>query len=70
MDRYVLPMLAQCDIYFITFNLWMNQTRFDTFLLIVNFLEQDRVLCHVTIGLFEATYISGIALAKLMKPLC
>jgi len=53
MDCYVLHVLAQCDTIFITFDLWMNQIRFDTFAFIVNFLDRDWVPCHVTIDLFE-----------------
>ncbi len=39
MDRYVLPTLAQCDIATVTFKLWMLQMGFDTFALVVNFLN-------------------------------
>jgi len=71
MDHYVIYALAQCDTISITitFDLWMNRTRFDTFVFVVNFLDWDWVPCHVTISLFEVTDTSGIALAKLMKPL-
>jgi hypothetical protein len=69
MDHCVLHALAQCDTISITFDLWMNRIRFDTFVFIVNFLDWDWVPCHATIDLFEATYINGIALVKLMKPL-
>jgi len=47
MDCYVLPMLTQCDTIFVTFNLWMNQIGFDTFALIVNFLDWDWCLAIV-----------------------
>jgi hypothetical protein len=39
MDRYVLVVLAQCDIIYITFSLLMNRTRLDTFTFTVNFLD-------------------------------
>ncbi len=42
---------------------------FDTFALVVNFLNKEWVPCHVTIGLFEALDTSGVALANIVKPL-
>jgi hypothetical protein len=69
MDCYVLHVLAQCDTNLITFDLWMNQIRFDTFAFIVNFLDRDWVPCHVTIDLFEDANISGITLVEFRKPL-
>jgi len=54
MDHYVLPTLAQCDTTIVTFDLWMSQTSFDTFALVMNFLNWEWVPFHVTIGLFEA----------------
>jgi hypothetical protein len=42
---------------------------FDTFVVVVNFLNWEWVLCHVIIGLFEAPDTSGAALAELVKPL-
>jgi len=47
----------------------MLQMGFDTFALVVNFLNWEWVLCHVMIGLFEALNTSGTALAYLVKPL-
>ncbi len=52
-----------------TFNLWMLRMGFDTFALVVNFLNQEWVPCHVTIGLFEAPDTSGAVLANIVKPL-
>ncbi len=69
MDHYVLPTLAQCDITIVTFNLWMLRMGFDTFAIVVNFLNKKWVLCHVMIGLFEAPDIGGIALVEIVKPL-
>jgi len=40
---------------------------FDTFALIMNFLNLEWVPCHVTIGLFKALDISGVALAEIIK---
>jgi hypothetical protein len=68
MDRYVFPTLAQCDTAIVTFDLWMSQMSFDIFALVVNFLNREWVPCHVTIGLFKAPNICGVALAQIVKP--
>ncbi len=47
----------------------MLRMGFDTFALVVNFLNQEWVPCHVMIGLFKALDTSGIALAQIVKPL-
>jgi hypothetical protein len=47
----------------------MLQMGFDTFALVMNFLNREWVLCHVMIGLFKALDTSGAALAELVKPL-
>jgi hypothetical protein len=67
MDRYVLPILAQCDTTTMAFNLWMSWTNFDTFALIMNFLNREWVPCHVINGLFEAPNTSGVALVEIIK---
>ncbi len=68
MDCYVLPTSAQCDTTIVTFNLWMLQTSFETFALVVNSLNQEWVPCHVMIGLFEAPNTCGVALAQILRP--
>jgi hypothetical protein len=40
MDHYVLT-VAQCEVVHVIFDLWMFQTWFDTFALIMNFLNHD-----------------------------
>jgi hypothetical protein len=67
MDRYVLPILAQCDTATMAFNLRMSWTNFDTFALIVNFLNWEWVPCRVINGLFEAPNTSGVALVEIIK---
>jgi hypothetical protein len=46
----------------------MSQIGFHTFALIVNFLNWEEILCHVTIDLFKAPNTSGIALLDIVKP--
>ena len=69
MDRYALPLISSCQTASITFDLWMSRTGWDTFALVVNFIDDCWVPCHVTVGLFEAQDTSGSALAEIVKPL-
>ena len=69
MDRYVLPLISSCQTASITFDLWMSRTGWDTFALVVNFIDDCRVHRHVTVGLFEAQDTSEFALAEIVKPL-
>jgi hypothetical protein len=47
----------------------MFRARFDTFSLVVNFLDEGWVLRHVIVGLFETFNIVGGTLTKIVKPL-
>jgi len=49
MEIYVLFALGSCVIVNISFDLWMFETRFDTFSLVVNIIDKGWVLKHVTI---------------------
>ena len=69
MDRYVLPLISSCQTTSITFDLWMSRTGWDTFALVVNFIDDCWVPRHVTVGLFEAHDTSEFALAEIVKPL-
>jgi hypothetical protein len=62
MDKYVQPSLTKCEIASITFNFWMSIVGYDTFCLIMNFIDDVWQFHHVTIGLFEApdTYMGNI----------
>ncbi len=46
-----------------TFDLWMSRGTHDMFVVIVNFLFSKWKSKHVTIGLFEATTTSDVAMA-------
>jgi hypothetical protein len=52
MNTYVFPTLSNCATANVTFDLWMGQSRFDTFVLVVNFIDDAWVFKHVTIGFF------------------
>lgn len=69
MELYVLPAIATCATPTITFDLWMSRAGFDTFALVVNFIDDCWVPRYVPIGLFEAPNTSGGALEEIVKPL-
>jgi hypothetical protein len=52
MDTYVLPSLSNCATTSATFDLWMGQSGFDTFALVVNFIDDAWVLKHIIVGFF------------------
>jgi hypothetical protein len=45
MEDYVLPTLITCVIVNITFDLWMSKTNFDTFVMVINFVDNNSQ-CH------------------------
>jgi hypothetical protein len=47
----------------------MGQSGFDTFALVMNFIDDAWVLKHVIVGFFEAPNTVGATLAKIVKPL-
>lgn len=68
MDHYVIPTLN----YFITtiiisFDWWMFRSKHDTFALMINFINSHWVTCHVTMGLFEATYTTRVTMTTHVK---
>jgi hypothetical protein len=69
MDTYVLPTLSSCVTISVTFDLWMSQNGFDTFALVMNFIDDRWVPKHVTVSLFETPNITSVILAKFVKPL-
>jgi hypothetical protein len=69
MATYVFIAIVQCAIVTTTFDLWMLKLGYDTFALVINFINPSWVPCHITIGLFEAPNTFGVALAKQVKVL-
>ncbi|KAJ7552447.1 hypothetical protein O6H91_06G055400 [Diphasiastrum complanatum] len=69
LERYVLPLLASCVTATASFDLWMSRGGIDTFALVINFLNDSWVPCHVTVGLFETLDTSGAAMALQLKEL-
>ncbi len=69
MDTYVFPTLFNCATTIVNFDLWIGKSGFDTFALVVNFIDDAWVSKHVTIGFFKTPNIVHAILAKIVKPL-
>jgi len=61
--------IAECDMTIMTFDFWMSKTRFYTYVLVINFIDDDWVPCHVTISMFETLNTHGAALTEQVKSL-
>jgi len=53
LDQRVLPKLKIAAIVVTSFNLWMFRGGVDTFVVVINFLNETWVLMHVIMGLSE-----------------
>jgi hypothetical protein len=63
MERHVLPTITQCTIAITSFAPWMFKMGFDTFALVIKFINEDWVPYHVIVGLFEIRNSSRTTLA-------
>lgn len=68
MDTYVLPTLFGFVTTSVTFDLWMGQSGFDNFALVMNFIDNAWVFKHVTISFFETPNTIGATVAKNLNP--
>jgi hypothetical protein len=66
MECFVLPKIVTYSSLSIIFDLWMSHVIFDTFTLILNFINDYWVLHHVIISLFEVPNTYNIALSEIM----
>ncbi len=62
-----MPTLVNHTNFNVTFDLWMNRTRIDTFSLVINFIDDVWMPRHVTIGLFEAFNSTRATFVKIVK---
>lgn len=69
MDKFMLPLHASYATIFVTFDLWMPCCGFDTFCLVVDYVDDEWVFLNVPIGIFEVVDTSGVALAEAVKQL-
>jgi hypothetical protein len=60
MKMHGLLAIVQCATTTITFELRTSKIDFDTFALVINFIDDDWVPCHIIIGLFETPNTFGI----------
>jgi hypothetical protein len=65
----VIPTFASCITCTCSFDLWMFHMNFDTFVIIVSFINASWEPCHVIIGIFEVHYTTGVAMANEVKSL-
>lgn len=68
MDANVLPTMFICFIISDTFDLWMNQSGFNIFALVVNFIDDAWVPKHISVFLFKIPYTTCVTLVKIVKP--
>jgi hypothetical protein len=60
----VIPTLASCIICTCSFDLWMSYVGFDTFVIVVSFINALWEQFHVTIGIFEVHNIASVTMAN------
>jgi hypothetical protein len=68
-ENCVIPTLASCITCTCSFDLWMSHVNFDTFDIIVSFINASWVPCHVTIEIFEVNNVTGVAMENQVKSL-
>ncbi len=59
--------IGQCATMTTMFCLWMSKLSYDIFSLVINFINQSWVPCHIIVGLFETPNIFGVAFIEQMK---
>lgn len=67
MEWHVLHALAKAITTIITFDIWISQGGFDTFVLMVNYINKKWVPCHITMGIFEVHETLGVAMTLKLK---
>jgi putative flippase GtrA len=58
-NKHVLSILVDCVFIITNFDLWMSKGAHNVFALVMNFLKEDWVTKHITIGLFNFSEISS-----------
>ncbi len=59
--------IRQCATMTTMFGLWMLGLNYDTFSLVINYINQSWVPCHVIVGLFEVPNIFGVDFIEQVK---
>jgi hypothetical protein len=60
MKHHVLPTLVDAITITTTFDMWMSLGGFDTFSIVVYYINKKWELCHVTVGIFEVHETLGL----------
>ncbi len=61
----MFPSIALCATTMVEF--WMSKSSFNAFALIINFINEEWVPCHVIVGMFETFNRSEATLVEQMK---
>ncbi len=69
MGKYVICFLALWITYIVSFDLWIFCARHDTFAMVVNFINDEWELVHITMGILEVQNIVGEAMVAQVKVL-
>jgi hypothetical protein len=67
MELCVIPTLASCIIYACSFDLWMSCVSFNTFVIVVSFINTLWEPYHVTIWIFEVHNTISVTMANQVK---
>jgi hypothetical protein len=65
MELFVFPSIALCATTMV--DLWMSKSSFITFALVIKFINEEWVPCHVVVDMFEALNPSGATLVEQVK---
>jgi hypothetical protein len=65
----VIPTLVSCIIYTYSFELWVSCASFNTFVIVVSFINTLWEPYHVTIWIFEVHNTTSVAMANQVKSL-
>jgi hypothetical protein len=63
MESHVLLALVEATTIIAMFDLWMSHGGFDTFSLVVNYINRQWISCHVIVRIFEIYEIVGVSMA-------
>jgi hypothetical protein len=69
MERHVLPTLVNSITIIAIFYLWMSRRGFDTFVLVMNYINKKWEPCYVVVGIFEVHETLKAAMAIQFKDL-
>ncbi len=63
MEFHVLPHIESTIIMFVSFDLWMFRGGVDTFVLVINYLDETWTPRHAIVGMFKLHETSSNAMA-------